>query len=111
MNTALPVRHRAFIAILLVLALLSAQWAGMAHRVEHASLVKSFASLSANEHDSDSKHSCIAFDAATVADTVSVPQFVAPLLAGVQVLALWAAFRSWDAPLALHFSSRAPPLA
>lgn len=109
MNTARHLRHHGIIALLLAVVLLFAQWSGMTHRIEHAPLPH--AAASADEHDSDSDHSCVAFDAAAAADTMHLPPFVAPLLAGAQVLALWAAFRSWDAPLVLHFSSRAPPLA
>jgi hypothetical protein len=59
--------------------------------------------------DTDLSHSCLAFDAATVADSIHTPPFLLPLLTSAQVLSLWAAFISWDAPLSLCFSSRAPP--
>jgi hypothetical protein len=111
MNTVRHEQHRYTIAMLLALVLLFAQWSGMAHRIEHAPLAQAYSALSADEHDSDSNHSCIAFDAAAVADSIHLPPFVAPQIAGTQVLALWTAFLSWQAPLVLHFSSRAPPIA
>jgi hypothetical protein len=104
-------RNSAF-ALLLVAALLFAHWAGLMHRIEHAHLWQGFVQAAADDDEkADAKHSCIAFDAAAVADTIHLPPFVAPLLASPRVLALWVAFSSWKAPLALHFSSRAPPLA
>jgi len=91
---------------MLVAALLFAQWAGLSHRIDHTP----FLSAAADGYDSDAEHSCLAFDAAAAADAIHLPPFAAPLLASTHVLALWAAFASWDAPLVLHFSSRAPPL-
>ncbi len=109
MNIARHVPHRGTVAILLALVLLFAQWTGMTHRIKHAPLAQVNVSAFTFQHDSDHHHSCIIFDAAAIADTVHIPQFVTPLPPGVQVLALWMAFRSWQAPLTLHFSSRAPP--
>jgi hypothetical protein len=60
--------------------------------------------------DSDAQHSCIAFDAMALADSILLDPYLAPLLTGARVLSLWLAFASWDAPFTLHFSSRAPPL-
>ncbi len=110
-------RHRtqrnAALALLLALALLFAQWAGLTHRIEHAQLQQAVAhaSLTGGADESRAHHSCVAFDAATVADSIHVPPFAAPLLASARVLALWTAFTSWDAPQVRHFSPRAPPLA
>jgi len=101
------VQRRAAIAWMLVAALLFAQWAGLSHRIDHAPFMSAAA---ADGHDSDAGHSCAAFDAAAVADAIHLPPFAPPLLAGTRILALWAAFASWDAPPVLHFSSRAPPL-
>ncbi|HZW23399.1 hypothetical protein [Noviherbaspirillum sp.] len=100
------VQRRAAIACMLVAALLFAQWAGLSHRVDHAA----YMSAASDGHDSDTGHSCAAFDAAAVADAIHLPPFAAPLQASTRILALWAAFASWDAPPVLHFSSRAPPL-
>jgi hypothetical protein len=98
-------------AILLAMALLLAQWIGLHHGIRHAGLQHSLPSAAQIEaDDGDAHHSCIAFDAAALADSISVPPYLAPLLTGVRVLALWTAFASWDAPFTLYFSSRAPPL-
>jgi hypothetical protein len=101
------------LALLLAVALLFAQWAGLAHRIVHAELMEAhpYAAVQV-DIDGDGKadhHSCAAFDAATVADTIHLPPFIAPLVSSVRVLALWTAFLSWDAPFSLCFSSRAPP--
>jgi hypothetical protein len=97
-------------AFVLALALLFAQWAGIAHRIEHAPLHHPAQVFSQFDDDGHRHHhSCLAFDAAAVADTVCLPPFVAPLLDGAQVLALRLAFISWNAPPVRHFSSRAPP--
>ena len=102
---------RSAIALLLAAALLFAQWTGLAHRIDHAPLTGMQAQAGETDHhDTDVHHSCVAFDAAAVADAIHLPPFIAPLLASAHVLALWAAFQSWDAPLVRHFSSRAPPL-
>jgi hypothetical protein len=109
-----PPPTRIVIAMLLAAALLFAQWAGLSHRISHAYLQQQQALAYSipddnRNGDQDMRHSCAAFDAATVADTIPLPPFVAPLITSVRVLALWAAFISWDAPLAVYFSSRAPP--
>lgn len=109
-------QHHSAIAVLLALALLLAQSSGLSHRIAHAHLLPAQTHhLSASAADDagspGSHHSCIAFDAAAVADTIYLPPFVAPLLTGAPMLALWTAFISWDAPSVSYFSSRAPPLA
>jgi hypothetical protein len=99
------------IAILLVLAMVFAQWTGLQHGVRHAGLQYSLAPAAQIDVDGgDAHHSCIAFDAAALADSISLAPYLAPLLTSTSVLALWSAFSSWDAPFSLHFSSRAPPL-
>lgn len=101
------------IALFLAIALLLAQWSGLAHRIEHAHLQHDLAQASsvADDEDPDARHSCVAFDAAAIADTIHLLPFVALLLTSPRVLALWVAFTSWNAPLVLPFSPRAPPLA
>lgn len=101
------------IAILLAMTLLLAQWSGLSHRIDHAPWLQGNAALLVvgTPADTGSSHSCVAFDAAAVADVVSVPPYIAPLLASTSVLALWVAFSSWDAPSARLFCSRAPPRA
>lgn len=115
-SIARPTGTRIVTALAVMVALLFAQWLGFAHRISHAQLQQmqqqfSAASQTDNNDDGNSvHHSCAAFDAATVGDTVCIAPFIAPLLASAQVLALWAAFISWDVPVVPWFSSRAPPL-
>ncbi len=95
------------------MALLLAQWSGLAHRIEHARLQAGITQQadSPGESSSGFHHSCLAFDAAAMADGIHALPLAAPLLNAVRVPALLAAFRSWDAPPVCHFSSRAPPAA
>jgi hypothetical protein len=104
---------RIVIAILLAMALLFAQWVGQHHRISHAGLQQqaNVTSIADSSGGNDLNHSCAAFDAATVGDSINSIPFVTPLVTSAHVLALWAAFISWDAPLITCFSSRAPPLA
>jgi len=101
--------------MLLAMMLLFAQWSGFAHRIDHAPWLQEHAytgpTVVDGFGDTESRHSCAAFDAAAVADAVALPPFIAPLLASTEVLALWAAFASWDAPPARPFCPRAPPRA
>ncbi len=102
----------AMITILLVVAILSSQWAGFAHRIAHASY-KQQAGMSAvvitHGVDKSIEHSCLLFDAATLASSIDTSPYTPRILPSATVLALWQAFASWDAPLLCHFSSRAPP--
>lgn len=112
------------LAAFLVLALLFAQWAGVIHRVVHAermaapakivSAVKVFVGqappLNQSESTNQDKHSCAAFDAATLGASLPMPFACLPVLPGAAVLALWSAFISWEPPLTHFYSSRAPPL-
>ncbi|RJG04338.1 hypothetical protein D3878_09940 [Noviherbaspirillum sedimenti] len=106
--------------LLLVLALLFAQWLGLAHRIEHAGLAQPAqtvqlaqagqASLQTNaNYDKSLEHSCALFDATALAAALNSPPVSLAVVPGAQVLALWLAFASWDAPFLRHFSSRAPP--
>jgi hypothetical protein len=124
------------IAAMLVIAMLCAQWAGMAHRIGHAdrvgavnllagdssanaeedlaanSLGRATAALPAFESQtgsSEEAHSCALLDAASLGAGIHSRPFQLLPMPGVQVLALWAAFASWQSPFAFHFSSRAPP--
>lgn len=105
-------RTRIAIAIFLAMALLFVQWAGLNHRISHWALQQQLAAAPSNVDGGtpDKLHSCVAFDATTVADLIHMPPMAAPLITGVQVLAQWAAFASWQPPLLTCFSSRAPPL-
>lgn len=103
-------------ACFLTLAMVFAHWQGLSHRIAHAAqFPNAAASLAAstpgNTHQKALPHSCLAYDAATVAPALHSPACAPGILPGGQVLAQWAAFDSWDAPFAPYFSSRAPPLA
>lgn len=102
---------RSAAAILLAAALLFAQFSGFAHRIDHGPFAPAHdrSGQPADDHDSKLSHSCVAFDAAAIADAIHLPPCITPLLTSGSSLALWTAFASWDAPLVLHFSSRAPP--
>jgi hypothetical protein len=104
-------RARIGLAVFLAIALLFVQWIGLNHRISHRALQQQLVSAPANTDGGtpDKPHSCAAFDAATVADLIHMPPLAAPLITGAQVLAQWAAFTSWQAPLVTCFSSRAPP--
>lgn len=104
------------IFLMLVAALLLVQWVGLRHRIVHAgenhghhALVQMDVSTHQPHGDDDAEHSCVAFDAATLADSIGAVPFLAPLRSDRHTLALWLAFASWDAPFLCHFSSRAPP--
>jgi len=99
--------------IAITLSLLFAQFAGQSHRIKHTQW---YGGTSLQQHaqpqyaDYDNKnHSCLAFDAATLADTCDAVPPMALLLEGTHLLAQWIAFISWDAPVTRHFQSRAPP--
>ncbi|WP_353152362.1 hypothetical protein [Herminiimonas fonticola] len=111
-----------------MLAVLFAQWMGLRHRIEHADRTDrqhavqtigatSSASTagttpdSATEYAGEKLHSCTLFDGMALADSAPALPFIPLLQTSVQVLALWAAHASWDAPFLCHFSSRAPPTA
>jgi hypothetical protein len=111
------IRARIAFAILLAIAMLFVQWVGLNHRISHSALQQQLHSSPMNPvlanvdgGTSDKLHSCALFDAATVADLLHMPPVAGTLLTGAQVLAQWAAFISWHAPLLTCFSSRAPPL-
>jgi hypothetical protein len=104
--------NRLVIAIILAMTIVFAQWTGLQHGVRHAGFQHFLASTAqvVDADDGNVPHSCIAFDAAALADSISLAPYLAPLITGVRMLALWSAFASWDVPFTLYFSSRAPPL-
>lgn len=107
---------RTVIALLLTLAMVFAHWQGLAHRVAHAwqypsAAVDTAANGSAASHQKTVSHSCLAYDAATVAPALDTPPCTAIALPPARVLAQWTAFDSWHAPFTPYFSSRAPPVA
>jgi len=121
------------LALALAAMLLFSQWLGLLHGIAHAgwpeqasaSPVASFNAALFNYVDDDADvnaddgklpaahgkphHSCAEYDAAAGAAGIHARFFSPPLIPGTQVLALWQAFASWDAPAVCHFSSRAPP--
>ncbi|MDO8306159.1 hypothetical protein [Herminiimonas sp.] len=111
-------------AALLVVVVLFAQWMGLRHRIEHADRVGTLYSAqqvmqsaepawsdATAAYTGDPSHSCALFDGVALADSAPVLPYTPLLQASVRVLALWAAYTSWDAPFLSHFSSRAPPRA
>ncbi|WP_050461653.1 hypothetical protein [Herbaspirillum autotrophicum] len=111
---------------LLVAMMLFAQSLGLLHSIVHAGFpvpaaeARQYAALfDYNDSDADDDkasasnsshhHSCVEYDAATLADGVQVMLPSLPVIPGKHILALWQAFASWDAPFVCHFSSRAPP--
>lgn len=107
---------RFVIACVLMLAMVFAHWQGLAHRIAHASQYPSAAhdtaaNGSAASHQKTVQHSCLAFDAATVAPALDTPACTTAIRPAGRVLALWTAFESWNAPFTSYFSSRAPPVA
>ena len=113
-----PRRHssRFVIALLLTLAMVCAHWQGLVHRIAHATQYSTAAAdYAANglasSHQKAVQHSCLAYDAATVAEALHTPPCTTAVLQADRILARWAAFDSWNAPFAPYFSSRAPPSA
>lgn len=113
-----PRRHspRIVIALLLTLAMVCAHWQGLVHRIAHASQYSTAAAdYAANglasSHQKAVQHSCLAYDAATVAEALHTPPCTTAVLQADRILARWDSFDSWDAPFAPYFSSRAPPFA
>ena len=118
MNTArFPVSSRSALVLLMLCCLLSAQWLGLGHRVAHAGWTavgqaakSTLATSSSKSGETDLRHSCAAFDDATLPALLTTPPYLAPLLPAASVLALWTAFLSWQQPFSCHFQSRAPPV-
>ena len=119
-------RLHALLVAILIAALLSSHWQGLAHRIGHASRMLASAELvelsgkaatSAIDEmggallpeQQGAAHSCLAFDAATVGAFLCTAPFVVALPRHAPVMALWLAFISYLAPFTAHFSSRAPP--
>ncbi|QAU35372.1 hypothetical protein [Janthinobacterium sp. 17J80-10] len=107
-------------AIVFVAMLLFAQWLGLAHRIEHGRPAQATQLAQVNlpalqgdsaGYDKALEHNCALFDGAALATALHSPSVSLAVLPGAKILALWTAFASWDAPVLLHFSSRAPPLA
>lgn len=107
---------RFVMVFLLTLAMVFAHWQGLSHRIAHRSPASlAAASLAqdtaAGAHQKALQHSCLAYDAATVAPALDTPGCGAGIVPGGRVPALLSAFDSWDAIRTPLFRSRAPPFA
>jgi len=98
----------------LIWAFVLAQLAGQFHRIEHArwqgnaSLQRV---LQSSSHDyPGTEHSCISFDAGTLADAIGMAPPVAPPTVGTPAPSPERACISWVAALIPHFLARAPPV-
>lgn len=103
--------------------LLFSQWMGMQHRIAHAGWIDGHPPGLQSGHPSGQNdigadggerklhapHSCSLVDGTALADMAPSFFFLPPAADCAQVLALWLAYRSWDAPLTSFFLSRAPP--
>jgi hypothetical protein len=124
MISALPNNRRVKSLLLLwvmLLVLLSAQWAGFSHRLSHFSSVQGAVlgftvsqngqvSLSSLNDIELRQHSCALFDAASITDCLQhtwplrLPKYVADHATPLFGASVWCAL------IALPFRSRAPPL-
>lgn len=100
---------------MLTFAMIFAHWQGLSHRIAHAwqypTVSEAVAQGPAGPDQKALQHSCLAYDAATVAPALHTPGCHLAILPSGRVLAQWAAFTSWNAPFTPYFSSRAPPAA
>lgn len=107
---------RLYTAVLLVCAVLFAQWVGLAHRIEHSALGQDDTVLSILKSDGKGaldksvSHSCKAFDAAALGAALLNTTSAVALLTYAQVRETGATDSSWNAVFFSHFHSRAPPL-
>ena len=105
-----------FSTMLLVVAILFAQWVGVVHRVVHGtgqprgavSAVSTTAPL-LPDWVNFASHSCAELDAATLGAALSRAVFSMPIVPHVYEAAQPVTFSSWVAPFVCRFSSRAPP--
>jgi len=107
---------RAASVVLIAVALISAQSAGVSHRISHASWTQSqrLASnplLSSGDDDRGGEHDCAAYDVATLADGTAsaLPAPIAAL--PVHFISATIHFAVTDNSPHLPFHSRAPPRA
>ena len=108
---------RLALILLLATSVLFSQFVGVIHRVAHGG-PSGPVSLQLGAPSpvqqliagwTHSAHSCAAFDAATLADTVNSAVLLVPALPNLHVLALWIVPASRLTPFELRFLSRAPP--
>jgi hypothetical protein len=118
-------RLRSLLVAILIAALVSSYWQGLAHRIGHAS--RMMAGIDSVQMSEDAQpdsaetpsplssdhqgagHNCLAFDAATVGAFMCTAPYVIDVPRHAPVMAVWIAFISYLAPFTAHFSSRAPP--
>ncbi|MGB7480853.1 MAG: hypothetical protein WA924_11025 [Burkholderiaceae bacterium] len=109
--------RRQTIAGLLVLALLLAQWSGFQHRIAHGGQGGFGFAAPASVSDGNGRsgdalhHSCLDYDAATLAFALHAAVPLVPALPERRRPAPRLDFASWDAPFPRHFLTRAPPAA
>lgn len=123
-SAAVPIRHRqpqVGFAVLLALAMLWAQVAGVLHRIEHAGGVPGAHATAAGalpfeatDHaagDAASLHSCVLFDGLCMADglATAIPPTATPHL--LDAVPVAQGFLSWHSIFVGHFLSRGPPAA
>lgn len=107
---------RLYTAVLLVCAVLFAQWVGLAHRIEHSAFGQDDIVLGILKSDGKGaleksvSHSCKAFDAAALGAALLSTTSTFALLTYAQVRETIAPDSSWKAVFFSHFHSRAPPL-
>lgn len=124
LQSSKTVTNNVVLTMLLVVALLFTQWAGLVHSVVHAGWQDSYVSASKsadfyadsikNKQGGDSStafHSCTLFDALTLAATVHTPFYLPLLLPTERMAQLWVSYISRVVRFIPHFCSRAPPAA
>lgn len=115
-----------YVLVLLLPALIFAQWVGLAHRIAHtgwdnATHVRSIqltkGALSAAENapffgeiEGTKQHSCAAFDAITLGQCIHSTALLPVIFTTDAVVTTDLSIQQWHAIVELAFSSRAPPL-
>lgn len=107
-------RRRPWLALMLMLCLLLAQWLGLGHAVAHGNGLPDASKVTTKaggllEHQK-STASCAALDAATLGAGVPVAEFTFTLAALVDQPAVLPLRSGWHRLFTAHFSTRAPPL-
>lgn len=98
---------------MLIIALMFTQFAGQKHRIDHTRWLEDSSAqvrlAAATPSTLDINHSCIFYDAATMADGVASLPYAAPLLNGTALTQATALSASWSAAAVRYFCARAPP--
>jgi fumarate reductase subunit D len=89
--------------LLLAVALLCAQWAGMLHRIDHAK--------GQGDVHVHGAHACVVFDGACLADLLPTALVASPAAHMAHVRPFAIDFTSWQGVFFGHFQPRAPPAA